>query len=325
MANDSEKLEQPTIDDVLQRRVPRRTVLGGAAAAAAGVLGAGMLRGEAGAAPAGARVRVLAPNQETPADAAPPESQVFIGVGDTAQAKAIDFYETVYQRAPFADLFSEPLVRLDRNFQIQPAAAESWSGSADGMTWTFKIRQGMNWSDGNPVTANDFVKTLQYGADPEHAWDFTWYFQGVIKGWNAVTNPGEGNTPAAPDTIGVRVGADDYELIVETEAAAPYLPAMLLYSWPLSKAALESSGPLYNTKPETAVSSGPFIVTEWTPDQQVVLSKNDKYTGTLKVPVTKIIGKLSSPANYFNLYQSNEIDYYELPGPADIQIMMSDP
>jgi ABC-type transport system substrate-binding protein len=329
MANDSEKTTPFTVDDVLRRRIPRRTVLGGAAAAAAGVLGAGMLGGGAVAAPVAGHGGTLAPNQdatpEAPADAAAPENSVFVMYGDPAQSKVIDFYESVYERPGVADLFSEPLVRLDRNFQIQPAAAESWSGSEDGKTWTFKIRQGMTWSDGNPVTANDYVKTLQYAADPSHAWDFTWYFQGVIKGWNAVVAPAEGTPAATPDSIGVHTGADDYELVVETEVPAPYLPAMLLYSWPLSKAALESSGPLYNTNPETAVSSGPFILTEWTPDQQIVYSKNDKYSGTLNVPVNKVICKLATADNYFTMYQNNELDYVQQPPPASVKVMQADP
>ena len=44
------------------------------------------------------------------------------------------------------------------------------------------------WNDGNPLTGNDFVKTFQYGADPEHAWDFTWFFDGVMKNWHEVIN-----------------------------------------------------------------------------------------------------------------------------------------
>ena len=79
----------------------------------------------------------------------------------------MDFYESVYQRAEApADMFSDPLVRINRDFEILPGGAESWEGSEDGMTWTFKIREGNVWSDGNPVTAADWVKTFQYGADP---------------------------------------------------------------------------------------------------------------------------------------------------------------
>ena len=58
----------------------------------------------------------------------------------------------------------------------------------------------------------------------------------------------------------MRQGADEYEVVFETVAPSPYLPAKLLYSLPLSKAALESSGAFYNSNPETAVSCGPFIV-----------------------------------------------------------------
>ena len=130
------------------------------------------------------------------------------------------------QRGGPADVYSEPLVRVDKQFQIQPAAAESWESSEDGLTWTFKIREGLTWSDGNPVTANDWVTTFQSRCRArEAAWDFTWYFQGVLKNWTEAVN-GE----VAPDQIGVHLGANEYELVFETVAPAPYLPAMLLYS-----------------------------------------------------------------------------------------------
>jgi len=304
--------------------VDRRKVLKGAAGATAAVV-AGAHLAPAAAAPAmkyHSFNPLLNALQDLPADAAAPESQVYIAPDNVEIAKVLDFYESVYQRpsAAASDLFSEPLVRLDKNFKLQPAAAESWTSSKDGMTWTFKIRQGMVWSDGNPVTANDWVKTLQYGADPAHAWDFTWYFQGVIKGWDDAIAGKIGL-----DQLGVKVGANDYELVVETIVPAPYLPAMLLYSNPLSKAALESTGPLYNTKPETAVSSGPFILTEWTLQQQIVYSKNEKYDGTLKVPVTKVQIKLSSPDNYFTMYDNNEVDFTQGPPPAALTVMQGDP
>ena len=100
------------------------------------------------------------------------------------------------------------------------------------------------WNDGNPVTANDWVTTFRYGADPAHAWDFTWYFQGVMKGWDEAI---AGEIPL--EELGVRQGADEHELIIETQVPAPYLPAMLIFSCPLSAAALEEHGPLYNSNP----------------------------------------------------------------------------
>jgi ABC-type transport system substrate-binding protein len=106
---------------------------------------------------------------------------------------------------------------------------------------------------------------------------------------------------------------------------APYLPAMLLYSQTLSKAALDKSGPLYNTKPETAVSAGPFILKEWTKDQQIVFERNAKYTGKNKAAFTKIVQRMAAPNTNFTAYQNNEIDYMTSPAPADLKIIQADP
>jgi peptide/nickel transport system substrate-binding protein/oligopeptide transport system substrate-binding protein len=322
MTNAENKTDDLKQRGLLLRRTDRRKVLGGAA----GIVGASILGGEASASPAVRPAASRVSAQELPADAAPAEKQVYVAPDNVTIAKVLDFYEAVYERPSDAasDLFSETLVRLDKDFKLLPGAAESWTGSEDGKTWTFKIRQGLTWSDGNPVTANDWVKTFQYGADPNHAWDFTWYFQGVIKNWSAVVAPAEGAAPLTPDQIGVHVGANDYELVVETEVPAPYLPAMLVYSNTLSKAGLENVGPLYNTNPETAISSGPYILSEWQKDQQIIYTKNEKYTGQIKTLVNKVVIKLATPDTYFTMYQNNEIDFMQNPAPAALTLMQSD-
>ena len=139
-----------------------------------------------------------------------------------------------------------------------------------------------------------------------------------------------GTTPSAARCTALRParraqGADDYELVFETQVPAPYLPAMLLYSCPLSKAALAEHGPLYNTKPETAVSSGPFILNEWAPDQQIIYVKNEKYTGTLKPPVNKVVmqaGRARRPTS--RCTRTTRSTTCESPAPADPQLMLSD-
>ncbi|MFN8513923.1 MAG: peptide ABC transporter substrate-binding protein [Thermomicrobiales bacterium] len=250
-----------------------------------------------------------------PADAAAADQQVWV-VNTGQEVKVMDFYEAVYARPTIADLFSEPLVRLSKEYAVIPGAATSWEGSSDGKTWTFKLDPKLMWSDGNPVTADDYVATFQYGADPKHAWDFTWFFQGVIAGWDDAIG---GKIPL--DQLGVKKGADANTLIFTTQVPAPYLPAMLLYSMPLSKAALAKSGPLYNTKPETAVSSGPFILTKWAKDQQIVFERNAKYTGNLKPQITKIIQKVAAPATNFTAYQNGEIDYMQGLAPAEVKLV----
>ena len=254
-----------------------------------------------------------------PADAAAADQQVYV-VTTSNEVKVLDFYEAVYARPAIADVFSDPLVRLSKDNTIVPGAALSWKGSDDGKTWTFNLDKNLVWSDGNPVTADDYVKTLQYGADPKHAWDFTWYFQGVIAGWDDAI---AGKIPL--DQLGVKRGADANTLVITTQVAAPYLPAMLLYSAPLSKAALEKSGPLYNTKPETAVSAGPFILKEWVKDQQITYVRNTKYKGTLTPALTKIIIKIADQKTDFTAYQNGEIDYTATLAPADIKVATADP
>ncbi len=346
---------------LLKTRLRRRTLLGGAAGAAAAALLAACggspaptaptapaattaASGGAAAAPtmaqmaatsvptraavsvgtaAGSSAAIGAPaatgGAALPADAAPPEQQVYI-VNTTNEAKVTDFYEAVYARPIIADLFSEPLVRLNNDYELTPGAAESWKASDDGKTWTFKIAPGLVWSDGNPVTADDWVATFQYGADPKHAWDFTWFFQGIIKNWDDAI---AGKVPL--DQLGVTRGADTNTLLFETQVPAPYLPAMLVYSWPLSKAALAKSGPLYNTKPETAVSSGPFILKLWQKDQQIVYERNPTYKGKLTPAYTRIIQKVADLKTYFTAYQNNEIDYMDKPAPAELKIAQADP
>ena len=137
-------------------RIDRRTMLGGAAASGLGMFGGGLLLPDGAlAGPSAGQPRIARSMQDLPEGAAPVEQQILLLPDDAAQARVLDFYLSVYTRPSdsASDLFSEPLVRLDKNFQILPASAESWSGSEDGKTWTFKLREDLTWSDGNPVTA----------------------------------------------------------------------------------------------------------------------------------------------------------------------------
>ncbi len=158
------------------------------------------------AAPAGPVVNAL--GREMPADAAPLDQQVLIyPYSGWRTFTTIDFFEAVYQRADaLSDLLSDSLVRLDKNFQPNPGAATEWSLDESGLVWTFKLDPNLMWNDGTPVTAEDYVATFRYGADPTHAWDFSWYYQGVIKNWTQAVN-----AEVTVEEIGVRayVGIHD--------------------------------------------------------------------------------------------------------------------
>jgi ABC-type transport system substrate-binding protein len=293
----------------------RRGVIGGMAGAAALAVTAPAIYAQDATPGTEATSNVWTP----PEGAAPLEDQVWRVPSPTGGAVTVDFYERVYERPAVADLFSIALVGLSKEFEIRPLAATEWSSNEDGTVWTFKLREDLMWSDGNPVTAADYVRTFQYAADPEHAWDFAWFWSGDLLNF---TEAVAGEVPF--EDIGVAQGANEYEIVFTTVNPAPYLPAKLLYSQPLSAAALDTSGPLYNSNPETAVSSGPFIVTEWVPDQYLVYERNEAYSGPWPVPMQRIINKFADPAQFFTLYEAGEIDQMEGPAPAELTIMEGD-
>ena len=137
------------------------------------------------------------------------------------------------------------------------------------------------WSDDSEVTAEDYVASFRYEADPKHAWDFSWFYSGFTKNWTKVV---AGELPTSE--AGVKVGADKYKVVFETEQPVPFLPLMLIYSWPLQAKALAAHGSgTYNLDPATCVSSGPWLLEEFSPDKRVALKPNTKYTGKLK-PMT---------------------------------------
>jgi ABC-type transport system substrate-binding protein len=301
--------------ELMEKRIARRGLIG-ASLAAAGLMAVGApsrLMTGASAAPAVQEIAL-------PEDAAPLDQQVLVLVNDPTLDKTPDFYESVYERLSDAssDVFSDPLVRLNRDFEIVPAAATEWSSNEDGTVWTFKLDPNLTWNDGTPVTAEDYAATLRYGADPAHAWDFTWFFQGVIKGWNEAI---AGDIPL--EEMGVKA-VDANTLEVTTESAAPYLPAMLLYSMTLQAKALEEAGPLYNSNPETSVSAGPYMLESWAADQKVTYVINPDYKGSLNPIVQKVVIKLADPRTWFTMYQNDEIDFMQKPSPAELQIAQAE-
>ncbi len=271
---------------------------------------------------------VTLPNGVTlPADAAPPEYQVYVNYfQNDAPYTTLDFMESVYARGgvgPLNDLISEPLVRLNKDFEVQPAAALSWESNADGTVWTFNLDPNLVWSDGTPLTADDYVLTFQYAADPAHAWDFAWYYSapGAILNWDKAV---AGEVPTSE--IGVKAEGPN-TLVVTTETPAPFLPAKLLYSTPFQKKAFETHGPLYNNDPATSVSSGPFVLTEFKKGERIVWEANPNYKGSNKPFIQKVISIGAKPETYLLGYQSGEVDFVtgQALQAADNEIVAADP
>lgn len=163
------------------------------------------------------------------------------------------------------------LTTEDAHADPVPGAAESWTVSDDGLVWTFKMRDGAVWSDGVPVTADDFVFSLRRQLDPATASQYASMLYD-IKGGEDVSSG-----KAAPDTLAVR-SIDPMTLEITLTHPAPYLPQLLMHqiTYPVPKHVVEKLGDDW-IKPENYVSNGAFKLVSWRPNDSVVTVKNDKF------------------------------------------------
>ena len=169
----------------------------------------------------------------------------------------------------------EGLVVIDGTGKILPAAAESWDIADDGKTWTFHLRAGLKWSNGDPLVAQDFVNGAIRTIDPAIASSKAYYFSGPfqVEGAKAFT-AGENKDPKS-----VGIGApDDRTLVIKLLTPAPnmlYLMGSFVMP-PLHKASLDKFGPDF-IKPENIVTNGAYVMSENVPQSHVTLVKNPNY------------------------------------------------
>ncbi len=258
-----------------------------------------------------------------PEDAAPYEQQIWTQLCDSTRTEtSLSSPVTVYQRicgdAQMFDKFGDALVDLDENLNLIPGAAERWEASEDGLSWTFHLRPDQVWSDGTPLTANDYVATYQFMVDPEHAYDFVWLWQGIIKNWSEVV---AGELP--PEEIGM-IAQDDLTLVVTTDGPRPYLPSSLYFWPPLQAKALAEHGPDYVLDPALSVSSGPFILTEFVAGSRVIAQANPTYNGYRKPYLRELRGIYGDQLNgsflAFQNYEVDRVNYVHI-SPADFEVV----
>ncbi|MEE2995352.1 MAG: peptide ABC transporter substrate-binding protein [Gemmatimonadota bacterium] len=254
-----------------------------------------------------------------PADAAPLDQQIFRFF--EVDGTYMEWFKTIYKRSPATDLISEPLVRQDKNYELVPAGAKSWEATPDGYTWIFHLRAGMQWDDGRPFTAHDYVFTFRRGADPEKAYDFEWYYQ-QIKNWRAVVG-----RKLPVDSLGV-VAIDDTTLAVTTEQPVPYLPHNLMQSWASPEHAVAKYGDEWSTRPEWSVSAGPFKLTEWRKNDAIVLDANPMYRGAeppyLEQVIISTFAQSAQPL-LLSAYAADEVDMILVSGQASLGRIRNDP
>ena len=187
-----------------------------------------------------------------------------------------------------------------------PGAAESWTISPDGLTWTFKMRQGAVWSDGTPVTADAFVFSWRRLMDPATAAQYASILY-VVKNAEAVN---AGKMPL--DQLGV-AAPDPQTLVVTLSHPAPYLDGLVAHqaTFPVPRWQIEKVGADW-IKPGNYVSNGPFTLVDWRVQEYVRLAKNPTYydAANVKVDVVNWI-PINDVNSGLKRYRTGEIDMYD--------------
>ena len=186
---------------------------------------------------------------------------------DPALNSAIDASNTIIT-------IFEPLLLINENNEVIGGQAESWEASEDGLTWTFTMRDGLKWSDGTDLTAKDFEYSFKRMANPDTAAPYAETCLGMIDGFDAAQ-------AGDPDALNVKASDDGKTLTIVLSYPCSYFDKMAAFAAmsPVQQATVEANGDSWCTSADTFVSNGPYMITDWTPSERIVLTKNPNYVG----------------------------------------------
>ncbi|MFD2044441.1 peptide ABC transporter substrate-binding protein [Ornithinibacillus salinisoli] len=202
----------------------------------------------------------------------------------------------------------EGLTRLDQESRAAPGVAEEWDISDDGLTYTFHLRENANWSNGDPVVAEDFVYAWKYMLDPETASSaaFLGYF---IKGAEAF-NSGEGSADDVQITA-----VDEKTLEVVLEAPTGFFLDLLTNPafFPINHQVAQDNTD-WHAEADSFVGNGPFKLESWDHDVEMVFTKNEQYWDADVVKLDKVEFAMVNDNNtQYQMFESGELDTASIP------------
>lgn len=205
------------------------------------------------------------------------------------------------------------LYRLDQDQKPVPEIAEGAETSSDGLTYEFTLRDGVQWSNGDPVTSQDFKYAWLKVLDPETAATYAYIISTFVKGADAY-NAKEGD----PGDVAIET-PDDKTLRVQLNNKSPFFLQLTSFGtyFPQQQEFVEQQGDNYAQDGETLLYNGPFTMTAGTAGggQTVVLKKNDRYWDKENVAVETINGRIVKENDTaINLYEGGELDLTGLEG-----------
>ncbi|WP_099360742.1 peptide ABC transporter substrate-binding protein [Fredinandcohnia onubensis] len=201
------------------------------------------------------------------------------------------------------DHIFEGLYTRDKDGNPVLGVAEDVKVSDDGKTYTFTLREDAKWSDGSQVTAHDFEYAWERVLNPETGSSFAFYLY-YIKGAEEY-NKGNGTV----EDVGIKA-VDDRTFEVELTSPLGYFDSLLtLWTFYPVKKDLVESNKNWAAEAEGYISNGPFKMTKWAHDSEVVIEKNDQYYASDVVNLNKVTFKMVNEATtYYQMFKTDELD-----------------
>jgi oligopeptide transport system substrate-binding protein len=203
----------------------------------------------------------------------------------------------------------EGLTAVDNNGKVVPGVAESWK-QTDPTTWVFKLRKNAKWSNGDPVTAEDFVYGMRRFVDPATASKYASTYGIFLQNAKEII---DGKKPLTE--LGVKA-VDANTVEIKTPFPTGFLPEVVsnLQLGPVHKATIEKFGKEW-TKPGNIVGNGSFTLKDWQVNSKIVLTKSPTYWDARNVQLTQVTYLAVEEGNAdVKLYESGENDWvYQLP------------
>ena len=201
------------------------------------------------------------------------------------------------------ELILEGLLRKDKTGKSVAGIAQKWEKSKDGLVWTFHLRDGVKWSNGDPVTANDFKAGWIRGLNPDTA--------GSNASMLFVIKNGEkyNAKKVSENEVGIKV-IDDKTLQVTLESPIPYFDDLVTFKsfMPLNQKFYNKTKDKYFTEAEYTISNGPYTLEKWTHDSELKFKKNPNYWDAGNVKIDNVELKIIATDSAVNAFKNKEVD-----------------
>ena len=207
------------------------------------------------------------------------------------------------------DLF-EGLLNQNSEGNLVPGVAERTIASNQNRTYIFYLRENAKWSNGDPVTADDFVYAWRRAVDPATASPYAWYVELTSIVNAAAIIAGE----IPPSELGIKA-LDDHTLEVRLEQSLPYFPEMTTYAtfFPAHRPTIEAHGSAW-TRPGNMVSNGAYVLTDHVPNEYHSRQRNPMYWNNQATIIEKVTGRVINDENQaLTRYLADELDQTGIP------------